>query len=163
MKDDKTYRDFKNIALVLICVLALVCIGCQGLLDRGTPADVHPSVSNYLGVEHKEFTSLYDLKLKQDAIRIKHRDAQTDLLRKAQDDKVQYSDAITFIEGSIEQAQTLQDIAVGSEDQPFSILGVLAGFTGGAAIGRALKRKGDYSAGEVRELVAKAKTGEMNG
>jgi hypothetical protein len=163
MNDDKTYRDFRNIVLVLICVLALVCIGCRGLLDRGTPADVHPSVSSYLELEHQEFTSLFDLKLKQDAIRIKHRDVQTDLLREAQDDEVQYSDAITFIETSIEQAQVLQDIAVGSEDQPLSILGLLAGFTGGAAIGRAIKRKGDYSSGEVRELVAKAKTGGMNG
>jgi len=163
IRDEHTYRDLKNVVLVVVCILAVAAIGCRGLVDRVTPADQPPAVSRYLGVEHQDFTSLHDLRQKQDEIKIRHRDEQTDLLRAAQDDEVKYSDAISFIESSISDAQSLQDIVVGSEDQPFSVLGVLAGLTGGAAIGRALKRKGDYSPAEVRELVAKAKTGGLNG
>lgn len=147
---DKTYRDFKNIVLVVVCVAALGFIGCRSFMDRITPAEVSPHVSAYLGVEHDGLTSLHDAKQKKDAVIIKHRDVQTDLLREAQDDEVAYKDAIVFIEASIAESQALQDLVVGSEDQPFSILGVLAGLTGGAAIGRAMKRKGDLTVEEAR-------------
>jgi hypothetical protein len=145
-----TYRDAKNVFLVIICIAALAMIGCRSFVDRFTPAEVAPQVSEYLGVEHQDITSLHDLKRKKDAVVIKHRETQTDLMRMAKDDEVYYEDAITFIQANITEAQRLQDLVVGSEDQPFSILGVLAGFTGGAAIGRALKRRGDLTVDEAR-------------
>lgn len=157
-----TYRDFKNVVLVVVCMLALIGIGCRGLMDRLTPADLSPHVSGYLDIEHKDLVSLHEATQIKDQVIIKHRNTQTDLLRQAQDDETYYQDAITFVRESIAEAKQLQDLIVGSEDQPFSILGILAGFTGGAAIGRAIKRKGDYSPAEVRELVAKAKNGGLD-
>lgn len=158
-----TWRDFKNVVLVMVCMMAVVTIGCRGFVDRITPAELSPQVSKYVGVEDKEIVSLFDAKRIKDQVIIKHRDTQVDLMRQAQDDEVYYQDAITFIQQSINASQEFQDLVVGSEDQPFSILGVLAGLTGGAAIGRALKRKGDLSPAEVEEVVAKAKASVLNG
>jgi len=149
---NNTYRDFKNVLLVIICTASLVVIGCRGILDRITPAEEAPQVGSYLDRGSKDFTSLFDLRRDRDAIIIKHREGQISLKRLAQDDKRQYQDVITFVDEAIEESQQFQDLVVGSEDQPFSILGVLAGFAGGAAIGRALKRKGDLTPEEARTL-----------
>ena len=157
-----TYKDAKNIILILVCTLALIGIGCRGFMDRITPADLSPQVSSYLDVEHHSLISLYDAKRFKDQVTIMHREIQILLLRFAQDDKTYYQDAIAFVQSSITEAQAFQDLVVGSEDQPFSILGILAGMTGGAAIGRALKRKGDKSPAEVDEVVAKAKASVVN-
>jgi hypothetical protein len=162
MSDCKTWRDAKNIILVLVCAAAFAVIGCRGLVDRITPAELPPRVSDYLCIENPpEIVSLHDAKRIKDDVVVEHRTTQTDLMRAAEDDETYYQDAIAFIQQSIVEAQEFQDLVVGSEDQPFSVLGVLAGLTGGAAIGRALKRKGDYSPAEVREIVAKAKTGAL--
>jgi len=158
-----TYKDAKNIILVLVCTLALVSIGCRGLMDRVTPTDLSPQVSSYLGIEHNDIVSLYEAKQIKDQVIIAHRDIQTALLQYAQGDKVRYEDAITFVQNSIAASEEFQALVVGDESQPFSILGILAGLTGGAAIGRALKRKGDMSPAEVEEVVAKAKVSVING
>ncbi len=162
MKHNCTWCDLKNIVLVSICILALAAIGCRSLVDRLTPAEMPDQTSQYLGVEHSELVSLHDLKNYKDQVIILHRDTQTDLLRMAQDDDVHFQDVIAFTQQSINQSQQIQDAVVGSEDQPFSLLGVLGGMAGGTAIGRALKRKGDYSPVEVEQLL-KAKNDTNTG
>jgi len=153
-------KDKKNYLLVVACVLCLAIISCRSMMDRFTPCTqteqsyeyVHGSLDGF-----KEIDSLHNVKKLRTEIVIKHRTDQIGYLRAAEDDDFANSDAIGFITGNIEEAEYLQGVIVGSGDQPFSLLGILAGFTGGAAIGRALKRKGDYSPTEVEEVVAKAK------
>lgn len=153
---DKTWRDYKNMLLVLVMVACLAVIGCRTMLDAVTPGLMPKRTASYNGDPNAAgLTSLADLKEARSDTIIRHRDTQTDLMRQAEDDKVAYSDALGFIEGNIADSQNLQDTAVGSEDKPFSILGVLAGFTGGAAIGRTLKRKDDFTPEEVEREVAK--------
>jgi len=153
-------KDRKNILLAIACVICLAVISCRSMMDRFTPTTQTEQSYEY-GNESldgfKEIDSLHNVKKLRDKIIIKHRTEQINYLRAAEDDDNAYSDAIGFITGNIKEAEYLQGVVVGSEDQPFSLLGILAGFTGGAAIGRALKRKGDYSPTEVEEIVAKAK------
>jgi hypothetical protein len=153
-------KDRKNILLVTACVICLAVISCRSLLDRVTPCTVTEQSYEYVNESldgFKEIDSLHNVKKLHNEILIGHRTKQIDLKRLAEDDEFDYSDAIGFIDANIKESEYLQDIIIGSEDQPFSLLGILAGFTGGAAIGRALKRKGDYSPEEVEAVVAKAK------
>ena len=153
---NKTWKDFKNLFLVLIMVACLVVMGCGSILNMVTPGVMPKPTADYLGDPNTVGITTLDklVEAKTDVI-VKHRRAQTDLLREAQDDEVGYKDAIGFIETNIDESRVVQDIVVGSEDQPFSVLGILAGFAGGAAIGRALKRKGDYTPEEVEVEVGK--------
>jgi len=152
-----------NWLLVIVCILSLSLIGCRSFLDRLTPAEIAEISVDYSGLDIpvvlEDIGSLRDARKVRDAIIINHRTQQLDLLRLAQDDELRYKDAIGFIEMSIAAAENLQDLIVGSEGEPFSILGILAGFTGGAAIGKMLKRKGDYSPAEVAEEISKVKNG----
>ena len=153
-------KDKKNLLLVVACVICLAVISCGSMMDRFTPCTQTEQSYEYVNGSldgFKEIDSLHNVKKLCTEIVIKHRTVQVDYLRAAEDDDYANSNAIGFITGNIEEAEHLQGVIVGSEDQPFSLLGVLAGFTGGAAIGRALKRKGDYSPTEVEEVVAKAK------
>jgi len=153
-------KDRKNILLVVACVICLAVISCRSMLDRGTPCSVAEQSYKYVHGSldgFKEIDSLHNVKKLYNEIVIKHRTEQIGYLREAEDDDFANSDAIGFITGNIKEAEYLQSVIVGGEDQPFSLLGILAGFTGGAAIGRALKRKGDYSPDEVEAVVAKAK------
>lgn len=153
-------KDKKNILLVVACVICLAIISCRSMLDRVTPCTqteqsyeyIHGSLDGF-----KEIDSLHNAKKLRNEIIIKHRTEQIGYLRAAEDDDNAHGDAIGFITGNIEEAEYLQGVVVGSEDQPFSLLGILAGFTGGAAIGRVLKRKGDFSPEECEAAVAKAK------
>lgn len=152
--------DRKNYLLVAGCVLCLAIISCRSMMDRVTPCTqteqsyeyIHGSLDGF-----KEIDSLHNVKKLRTKIIIKNRTEQIGYLRAAEDDDNANSDAIGFITGNIEEAEYLQGVIVGSGDQPFSLLGILAGFTGGAAIGRVMKRKGDYSPTEMEEVVAKAK------
>ena len=153
---NSTYKDFKNIALVLLTVVCVAVIGCRSMLDTVTPAQMPKTVASYLGdPDEAGLTNLNNLRETRTEIIIKHRTEQRDLRRDAEDDLVAYQDAIGFIDTNIRDSQTLQNVVVGGAEQPFSLLGVLAGLTGGAAIGRAMKRKGDYTAEEVDREVAK--------
>jgi hypothetical protein len=152
-----------NYALIIICIASLAIISCRSFLDRVTPADAPKAALTYAGKDPNiVFASLYDVRELRGDIIVKHRTAQTDLLRQAEDDKYAYQDAYALTESSIREAEYLQDIIVGNEKQPFSILGILAGFTGGAAIGKALKRKGDLSPDEAQAAVLKAKEDGWN-
>ncbi len=149
-----------NYLLGVVCVICLALINCRSMMDRVTPCTqteqsyeyVHGSLDGF-----KEIDSLHNVKKLHNEIVIGHRTEQIDLKRLAEDDELDYSDAIGFIDANIKEAEYLQGIIVGSEDQPLSLIGILAGFTGGAAIGRAMKRRGDFSPEEVENVVAKAK------
>lgn len=153
-------KDQKNILLTLACVLCLAIISCRSMMDRFTPCTQTEQSYEYVYGSldgFKEIDSLHNVKKLRTEIVIKHRTEQIGYLRAAEDDDFANSDAIGFITGNIEEAEYLQGVIVGSEDQPFSLLGILAGFSGGAAIFNRLKRRGDYSPAEVEEVVAKAK------
>jgi len=167
MNGTKT-MDWKNYLLVIICVLCLAAIGCQSILDRITPSEIPEISMDYAETEPNEigFKSLYDAKKIKDKIIIKHRSNQKSLLRLAEDDKLAYGDAIKLIVSSIEESKAFQDLVIGSEGNQFSIMGILAGLTGGAAIGKALKRKGDFSPEEHIAEVEKVRADtikEING
>ena len=149
-----------NWLLTIVCIASLAIISCRSLMDRVTPCTVTEQSYEYVKGSldgFKEIDSLFSVKKLHTEIVIKHRTTQINFLRLAEDDDLDHSDAIGFINANIKEAEYLQGIVIGSEDQPLSLLGILAGFTGGAAIGRALKRKGDYSPAEMEEVVAKAK------
>jgi len=155
-----TWKDKKNIVLVLLAVACVAIIGCNSMLDCVTPGVRHPLSAAYKSDPNSVgITSLGKLKADRTIAIVKHRGVQIDLKRLAEDDKLAYQDAIGFIDQNIEESQIMQDLIVGAPDQPFSLLGVLAGFTGGAAIGRAMKRKGDKDENEVEAEVVK----RMNG
>ena len=152
-------KNWKYWLLVVVCVISFAIIGCNSMIDRITPAEMPKRTAEYVGMDPNiEVVSLRDAKIIKDDVIIKHRDSQLALLRFAQDDDLAYKDALAFIEMSIEESQGLQDIVVGSIDQPFSVLGMLAPLAGGLAIGKVLKRKGDYSPAEFEAGLAKAKT-----
>lgn len=149
-----------NYLLGVACVICLAIISCRSMMDRITPCTQTEQSYEYVKGSlngYAEITSLHNVKKLHNEIVIKHRTEQIGYLRAAEDDDNAHGDAIGFITANIKEAEYLQGVIVGSEDQPLSLIGILAGFTGGAAIGRALKRRGDYSPAEVEEVVAKAK------
>ncbi len=153
-------KDRKNLLLVVACVLCLAVISCQSVMDRVTPSEVSEQAYEYVVGSldgYKEVTSLYDVKKLRDKMIIQHRTSLVDLMRMIEDEDYTYDDARDSILAKIKAAQELQDLVIGGPDTDFSLLGILAGFTGGAAIFNRLKRKGDYSPIEVEEVVAKAK------
>ncbi len=155
----------KNVSwlLILVCILSVGILGCNEMLDRFTPSVIPEISADYSEIEVpvvlEDIGTLRDAKKVRTNIVVKHRTEQLSLLRLAQDDDLAFKDAIGFIETSIAAAESLQDLVVGDEGQPFSLLGVLAGITGGAAVGKMLKRKGDFSPDEVAVEVAKVKNG----
>jgi len=153
-------RDKKNILLVVVCIICLAIISCRTVMDRVTPCEVSEQTYEFVTGSldgYKEVTSLYDVKKLRNKMIIQHRTSLVDLMRMIEDENYAYGDARDSILAEIKAAQELQELVIGGPDTDFSLLGILAGFTGGAAIGRALKRKGDYSPTEVEEVVAKAK------
>lgn len=149
-----------NYLLTIVCIVSLGIISCRSMMDRITPTTVTEQSYEYVHETlngFKEIDSLHNVKKLHNEIVIKHRTDQIDLKRLAEDDELDYSDAIGFIDANIAEASHLQDIIVGSGDQPFSLLGLLAGATGGAAIFNMKKRKGDFSPEEFTAGTEKAK------
>ena len=148
-----------NWLLGIACVICLAVISCQSVMDRVTPCEVSEQTYEYVTGSlggYKEVTSLYDVKKLRDKMIIQHRTSLVDLMRMIEDEDYSYGDAESVM-NDIKASQELQALVIGGPDQDFSLLGILAGFSGGAAIGRMLKRKGDYSPTEVEEVVARAK------
>ena len=149
-----------NWLLGIVCILCLAVISCQSVMDRVTPCEVSEQTYEYVTGSmdgYNEVVSLYDVKKLRDKIIIQHRTSLVDLTRMIEDENYDYSDARDSIMAEIAAAQKLQDLVIGGPSQDFSLFGILAGFTGGAAIFNRLKRRGDYSPVEVEEVVAKAK------
>lgn len=154
----------KNAVITIVCVLLLAVVGCA-LIDEVVPAKVHKRSSDYAQVEPEVsegllgYDSLAGAKRVKTEIVVNHRDTQIALRRAIEDDNLAYKDAEGFIDATIAQGEYLRDLVVGSEDNPFSVLGLIAslGFGGaGVAIGRKyLKRPGDYSPQEFEIEMAK--------
>jgi len=158
-KTKTTLIDLRGAILLVVCVLALIAVSCQSLVDRVTPCEVPEQTYEYIHgtIEgHKEITSLYEVKKMQDKVIVQHRDLLVELSRLIEDENYDYADA-EKIKAEIKKAEEFRDLIIGSEDQQFSVLGVLAGLTGGTFFGRMLKRPGDRSPAEVEEVVARAK------
>lgn len=152
-------KDKKNLLLVVACIICLAVISCQSVMDRVTPCEVSEQTYKYVIGSldgYKEVTSLYDVKKLRDKMIIQHRTSLIGLLRMIEDENYNYSDAKSIL-AEIKAAEELQALVIGGPDRDFSLLGIICGFTGGAAIFNRLKRKGDYSPIEVEEVVAKAK------
>lgn len=151
--------DLRGAILLIVCAVCLAAVSCQSLIDRVTPCEVSEQTYEYIHGTldgHKEVTSLFEVKKMQDKMVVKHRHTLVELSRMIEDENYDYADA-EKIKAQIREAKKFQDFIIGSEDQQFSVLGLLAGFTGGGFIGRMIKRKGDKSPTEVEEIVARAK------
>ena len=159
-------KDKKNWFLLIVCILSLAVIGCQSMLDEFTPCIIGKQPQTYLGVAdpNRCIVSLATAKEMLSDIDILHHVKQQTLLRQAQDDNYGHSLAYSYISASVKMSEQFQAVVVGAEDQPFSLLGVLAGFTGGAAIFNMRKRKGDYSPEEAElEMETAYQTGLEDG
>lgn len=140
-----------NILLIGIVMLSLVLLGCGSVADYFTPAHVPQRTAGYVSADPNlsGFTTLHKAKETRQDVLITHRDAQLDLKRQAEDDKLQYSDALEVIDFNISQSQTMQDIVLNGTDTTPGIMTVLFG-AGGLLAGRNfLKRPGDLSPDEV--------------
>jgi len=151
----------KAVATTVFLILVLGIMGCRALLDEVTPANLPDRSIDYSGLTPEDignFPSLADAKRARDEIIINHRDTQIGLKRKAEDDQMDYKDALGFINASIEDATGLQELLIGSPDNPISILGLLAPLGLGALAGKELFKRGkDYSPEEHEMALAKAK------
>jgi len=152
-------RDWKNYLLLLVGLSALAILSCRTYLDKVTPANPPKPALAYIDVEPNDFGfySLFDARETKYQVELKHRTSQLELVRQIKDDNLLYGDASNAADYSIEESEIFQDIMIGSEDQPISILGILAGAGISLPIGRAMKRKGDLDPKEVEIEKAKAK------
>jgi len=155
--------NYKNILLMLLCLICLAGISCEGFIDRFTPISVAVQSTDYAEVDFPlgGVMTLYEAKQIRDRIKIKHRVSQISLKRLAEDDKTNHDDALGFIVANITASENFQDIVIGSPDNPMSIMGLLGVSGLGLMAGRMMKRKNDKSPDEVEEIVAKAKTAVM--
>jgi len=148
-------KKIKDILLIIVSIVMLGILGCSSLLDEVTPAVVGDRSLDYAEKARTEigFPTLADVRRIKTDIIINHRDKQIDLKRVAEDDTRAYGDALQFINASIAEAQYVQNLVVGSEGNPISILGLLAPLGIGAALGRRyFKRPGDLTPEEVKTL-----------
>jgi len=144
-----------DVLFIIVAILIVGVLGCRCLMDEVTPAKINDRTIKYAEVDKGiiGFPSLADVKRLKTEIVINHRDKQIDLKRIAQDDKLAYQDALNFIDASIAEAEYVQSLVIGDENNPFSILGLLAPLGIGTALGRRyFKRPGDLSPEEAKAL-----------
>jgi len=147
--------DKMNVTCAVLAILGLALLGCNTAMDHITPAPVSPVVTDYLETEVPQvwgFTSLYHVRHMNIQIKLQHQLRQLENIRRIEDEKLRHSFAKAYNEAAKREGQTIQDIVVGSEGNPFSIAGLLATAAPGLLIGRAMKRKQDYSPEEAKKL-----------
>ena len=163
----------KKYLFLLICIICLAIVSCRSAIDEVTPVIVEDQVIEYVGKlpPHNFFSrnlvSLAQAKAMEDGIIITHRDNQVQHLRALEDDKYCYDVASGFVREAIKATEEFQQTVVGSESNPFSLLGIfgvagLSGFVGK----QYFKRSGDFTPDEHEAEVQKAKESvrkEMNG
>lgn len=149
--------DFKNAALMLLCLVCLAGVSCGGFIDRFTPIEVAEQSMTYADRDFPPLgiMTLHEAKQIRERIRIKHRVEQISIKRLAQDDKLAYDDAIKFIDSNITASENFQETVVGSVDNPMSIMGLLGVGSISLMAGRMLKRKNDSSPAEVSEIISR--------
>ena len=154
-------KNKMNVFLILICLLCVAVISCRSMIDRFTPCEVPEQAYEYVNGSmdgYAELDSLYNVRKMRLEMIIQHRTDLIGLRRAIEDEGYASDDAIGLIDDEIKESQELQNFVVGGAGTDFSLMGILAGFTGGSAIFNMRKRKGDFSPVEVEEVVARAKT-----
>ena len=157
---------FKTIMLSLLLALMIGVVSCRSMLEEVFPVGINKRAVEYAKVDPddlKPYPTLADAKRVKIEIILNHRDTQISLKRQAEDDNLSNGDALGFINQDISTGDANLDLVIGSEDNPFSIMGMLfaAGLGGGGlAVGRKyLKRPGDFTPQEHEVEVVKAKNG----
>lgn len=148
--------NWKHYIMLIVGLCCLTILGCASFVDMLTPVRVSDASYDYLNIESDGgWVSLDKARQMRNEIIITHRDNQIKYLRDAEDDKMYFNDAI-IIQENIKSAEELQTLMIGSETQPFSVLGILAGAFPGLALGGALlKRPKDYTPEQVETIVAR--------
>lgn len=156
----------RNIIIVVVCIVLLGMAGCKTLLDELTPTPINKRAMDYTGTTVEELgliPSLADAKRIRNDIIIGHRGTQIEYKRAMEDDNLAYDDAYGFIKANIAAGEHFQSLVIGSEDNPFSLLGLIASFGlggVGVSLGRKyLKRPGDFSPQEHAVELLKVKNG----
>ncbi len=151
-------KNWRAVASVIVGLICLCVISCRSMLDRVTPSDIPAQSLAYVEKKPADvIPTLNTAKEVRTEIIVKHRNKQIDLKRLAEDDKLAYTDALGFIKASIAESTAMQELLIGSETQPLSILGLLAGAGIAFPVGKILKRKGDYSPEEFKAALTEAK------
>jgi len=148
-------KRIKDVLLIVVSIVMLGILGCASLLDEVTPAAINDRAIKYAEKTKEDigFPTLADVKRLKTDIIINHRDKQISLKRIAEDDTRAYGDALDFINSSIASAEYVQNLVVGSEGNPISILGLLAPLGIGTALGRRyFKRPGDLTPEEAKAV-----------
>lgn len=156
--------DYKNAALIVLCLVCLAGVSCGGFIDRFTPCEVTEQSMTYADREFPPLgiMTLHEAKQIRERIKIKYRVEQISLKRLAQDSKFAHDDAIKFIDINITDSESFQDTVVGSVDNPMSIMGLLGVGSVSLMAGRLMKRKNDLTPAEHQEIVVAAKTAVRN-
>lgn len=147
--------DKTNVLCVLLFIVGLSLLGCNTLIDHVTPAPVSPLVTEYLDVNVPTvwgFTSLYHVRQMELRIDLAHKTRTLAMIRKIEDEDIRHSFAEAYNDAAKVEGQTIQDIVVGSEGNPFSVAGMLTMAAPGLMAGRAMKRKQDYSPEGAKKL-----------
>lgn len=149
--------DYKNAALMILCLVCLAGVSCGGFIDRFTPCEVTEQSMEYANREFPPLgiMTLHEAKQIKERIIIKHRVSQLTAKRIAEDDKYAHDDAIKYIDSNITASESFQDTVVGSVDNPMSIMGLLGVSSVGLMAGRLMKRKNDVSPAEVKDIVSR--------
>jgi len=141
-------NKIRNTGLVLVGLLCLAVLNCRSSMDKLTPAPVSSQVLKYAEKEPNDFwygiPSLWDLKEIRNEIALKHRNATVRHRRGIEDEEFRYDFAMGLLNSSIQESEDFQQLVIGTEDNPVSILGILAGLglTGVGTVlgGRYIKR-----------------------
>ena len=147
--------DKLNVICIVLAMLGLALLGCNTAIDHVTPAPVSSIVTEYVGHNVPSwhgFTTLYNVRQLNLEIDIKHRVDQLKFIRLIEDDDLRHSFAKAYNDAAQAEGQTFQDVIVGSDNNPFSLAGLLATAAPGLMLGRAMKRKQDYSPEQVKKL-----------
>lgn len=132
-------KTLKTVLLTLLFVVLIGIISCRSYLDEVMPVNIGKRAIKYAVVDPDDFgviVSLADAKRVKVEIVLNHRDQQLSLKRQAEDDNLAHGDALGFIDNTIVVGDARMDLLIGGEDQPFSILGIMALLgTGGIGLG----------------------------
>lgn len=157
---------FRVVMFALAMMVIIGVMSCRSLLEEVVPVTINKRAAEYAGMDKEDFgviESLADARRVAIEIAMNHRDAQLQLKRLAEDDLINHGDAHGFISQNIAAGEQTLDLMIGSEDNPFSIMGILAYLgmgAGGLAVGRKyMKRPGDFSPEEHYADISRVKNG----
>jgi hypothetical protein len=135
-------RDWKSWVLLAVSSLAILLMSCNSMLDKFVPVTAPPRAVAYMDGDPNEyaelwgFTSLWKLRNLQTEVEIKHRAHIVEFNRMVADEEIEYGDATGPLALAIQEGETAKDLLIGSPEQPFSLLGLMAlsGVGGGALL-----------------------------